>query len=103
MCVYIILPWPFSRQYDATDRSSFYDVVHWLDETACHSDAAIRILVGNKADRNSTQIQVSVEEGAALAAKHGIAFFSASARDDVNVTEVKTQARARIVLFAYCI
>eukprot|EP00403_Amphidinium_massartii_P008143 CAMPEP_0178422752 /NCGR_PEP_ID=MMETSP0689_2-20121128/27336_1 /TAXON_ID=160604 /ORGANISM="Amphidinium massartii, Strain CS-259" /LENGTH=201 /DNA_ID=CAMNT_0020044327 /DNA_START=56 /DNA_END=658 /DNA_ORIENTATION=- len=71
--------------YDVTDRASFSNAVHWLEEiTKYSSDRMPRLLVGNKRDLTSKRV-VAYEEGSELAAECGIHFFETSARDATNV------------------
>lgn len=48
-----------------------------------------KILVGNKCDITEEK-SVSTEEGARLAEEYGIGFFEASAKNDINVEQVRT-------------
>ena len=53
-----------------------------------HADAGVsKVLIGNKCDMVG-KIQVTEAEGRALADKYGIPFFLASAKNNINVTEV---------------
>lgn len=53
-----------------------------------HADQQVnKVLVGNKSVNQSAR-QVSTQEGAALAAEYDVRFIEASAKADVNVTEV---------------
>ncbi len=54
-----------------------------------HADAGVsKVLIGNKCDIVG-KIQVSEAEGRALAEKYNIPFFLASAKNNINVTEVR--------------
>ena len=53
-----------------------------------HADAGVsKVLIGNKSDMVG-KIAVTDAEGRALADKYGIPFFLASAKTNLNVTEV---------------
>lgn len=51
-----------------------------------HSDDIPKIIVGNKCD--SSQREVSFEEGQALAERHHLPFLETSAKENVNIEEV---------------
>ncbi|XP_059159903.1 ras-related protein Rab-13-like [Physella acuta] len=75
--------------YDVTNRESFAQVSKWLDELReVMSGKEAIILVGNKADDNGSNRQVSTEEGTKLAAERNIKFFESSAKCGKNVSEV---------------
>jgi len=53
--------------YDVTERDSFANVEHWVQQIRRNADARVRmVLVGNKADRGADRA-VAAEEGAARA------------------------------------
>ena len=54
------------------------------------------LLIGNKADLKADR-KVSLEEGLALAEKHGIDFIETSAKDNVNVRETFSKASLEIM------
>jgi len=71
--------------YDVTDRDSFNSIRNWVAQIQQHADVNVnKILVGNKCDMQGERL-VSLEEGQALAAEYGIAFFETSAKADINV------------------
>lgn len=71
--------------YDVCDRDSFSNVGRWVDEANRSGNKSKRlILVGNKCDMESDR-KVTSDEGQQLAAKLGIAFIEASAKDATNV------------------
>merc|ERR1712113_454950 len=71
--------------YDTTNRESFSHVNDWLSEVNRYvNESTCKILIGNKCD-NSTERQVSTEEGKTKAEEIGIAFIEASAKDATNV------------------
>ncbi len=51
------------------------------------AEDVFKVLVACKSDMDSTR-EISDEEGARLAADHGMRFFATSARDNTGVTEV---------------
>ncbi len=54
-----------------------------------HADAGVsKVLIGNKSDMVG-KVVVTEAEGRALADKYGIPFFLASAKSNLNVTEVR--------------
>mmetsp|Transcript_2297 Transcript_2297/g.4916 ORF Transcript_2297/g.4916 Transcript_2297/m.4916 type:complete len:200 (+) Transcript_2297:71-670(+) len=72
--------------YDVTDRDSFKNARHWLEEIRKYSsdEKLPRILVGSKNDLISKQV-VRCEEGQELADECGIRFVETSARNSTNV------------------
>jgi Ras-related protein Rab-8A len=74
--------------YDCGEEESFANVENWMrqiDENA--SPGVKRILVCNKCDVPDAERAVSKEKGEALAAKYGIPYFEASAKENLNVNE----------------
>jgi len=73
--------------YDITRRETFDNLQTWLDECMkfAKSDIVV-IVVGNKTDLE-TQRQVTTEEGAEFAKKHGLFFLETSAKTSDNVDE----------------
>eukprot|EP00747_Dinoflagellata_sp_TGD_P189536 gnl/TRDRNA2_/TRDRNA2_49962_c0_seq1.p1 gnl/TRDRNA2_/TRDRNA2_49962_c0~~gnl/TRDRNA2_/TRDRNA2_49962_c0_seq1.p1 ORF type:complete len:220 (-),score=33.05 gnl/TRDRNA2_/TRDRNA2_49962_c0_seq1:211-870(-) len=73
--------------YDISDRSTFTHVEFWMEQLAKHGNLAVqKILVGNKCDLEEVR-EVSREEGKALAARYGVAFFETSAKTGEAVDE----------------
>lgn len=73
--------------YDVTDRQSFKSVEKWfsqVDELSVKDSK--KILIGNKADRESMRM-VSYEEGKAVADKLGMEFIETSAKTGYEVNE----------------
>lgn len=72
--------------YDCTRPESFDNVRSWVEIIRLHASESIAlVLVGNKCDL--TDNSVPEEKGRELAKELGIAFFSTSAKNNVNVTE----------------
>ena len=73
--------------YDITDRSSFANVVEWMNQIEKNADCLVaKMLIGNKKDLDS-QREVSYEEGKELAATYNIKFMETSAKESMNVEE----------------
>lgn len=73
--------------YDITKKNTFESVERWLKELKDHADDKIVVmLVGNKCDLTDER-QVTVDEGAATAAKFGLSFLETSALEATNVDE----------------
>uniref|UniRef100_A0A4X2JTX4 RAB2B, member RAS oncogene family n=1 Tax=Vombatus ursinus TaxID=29139 RepID=A0A4X2JTX4_VOMUR len=73
--------------YDITRRNSFSHMTAWLEEARQHSDSKVIItLIGNKNDLESRR-QVTKEDGAAFARKHGLMFMETSTKTGCNVEE----------------
>jgi small GTP-binding protein len=73
--------------YAVDDRASFNDIENWVKQIKMHAASdVVKVLVGNKCD--SQKREVSHEEGSTLAKQMGVLFFEASAKENVNVTEM---------------
>ncbi|KAJ7970456.1 Ras-related protein like [Quillaja saponaria] len=75
--------------YDVTRRETFTNLVGvWAKEVELYSTnhECIKILVGNKVDRDNER-QVTREEGMALAQEHKCLFFECSAKTRKNVQQ----------------
>eukprot|EP01018_Ginkgo_biloba_P018446 Gb_13791 [translate_table: standard] len=73
--------------YDVTRRQTFTDLSDiWLKEVELHStnQDCIKMLVGNKVDRDNERV-VSKQEGLDFARKYGCLFLECSAKTCVNV------------------
>lgn len=75
--------------YDVSERHSFEHLGSWLVDVReqAEEDATVA-LVGNMADLDAEQREVSYEEGAAFAEEHGLLFFETSAKTGANVHAV---------------
>ena len=72
------------------DRSSFENIRSWVAQINQHADLAVnKVLIGNKIDIPPEKIKVSEAMGKALATEYDIQFFQTSAKNDLNVTEVR--------------
>merc|ERR1712066_1043842 len=80
--------------YDVTDKESFNNVKHWMQEIDKYAaDGVNKLLVGNKCDLSSKKV-VSHDEAKELADSLGIQFMETSAKNAHNV-EQAFQAMAR--------
>jgi len=84
--------------YDVTDRSSFQNVRHWLQEIGRYAKPGVKVLlVGTKCDLVEKKV-VSHEEAKELAEDLGnLPFLETSSKNLVNVDEA-FQAMAREIL-----
>jgi Ras-related protein Rab-18 len=75
--------------YSITDRESFTNLGHWLKEVDIYStnEAAIKLLIGNKADCTDSERSVSKDEGRAFAKERGMLFIEASAKTQEGVAQ----------------
>jgi len=72
--------------YDVSDSTTFHNIKTWtksIQENA--SEECIKVLVGNKADREDRV--VTYEQGKKLADENGMGFFETSAKTGQNVQE----------------
>merc|ERR1711967_126908 len=73
--------------YDVTDRESFNNVKHWIQEIDKYAaDGVKKLLVGNKCDLQSKKV-VSYDEAKELADSLGINFMETSAKNSHNVEQ----------------
>jgi len=77
--------------YSVGDRRSFEHVESWLHQIAQYNkmgDKVPIVLVGNKCDLEAAQRTVATEECEALARRHGLLFYEASAKTGRNVEQL---------------
>ncbi|CAI9759777.1 unnamed protein product [Fraxinus pennsylvanica] len=85
--------------YDVTRRETFTNLLKvWAKELELYSTNpdCVKILVGNKVDRDSERA-VTVEEGMALAQKHNCLFLECSARTRENVQQLFKELTMKIL------
>ncbi|KAJ7074571.1 ras-domain-containing protein [Mycena amicta] len=83
--------------YDVSNRESFDALPRWYSELETYvSDKVVKILVGNKVDKEFSR-QVSTAEGEAFATRMNSLFVEASAKTAANVKEAFTQCVERIM------
>ncbi|KAG6410093.1 hypothetical protein SASPL_128141 [Salvia splendens] len=81
--------WDTGSVYDVTRRETFTRLSKtWVKELerCCTDPDCIKILVGNKVDRENERA-VTMEEGMALAQEHECLFFECSAKTQANVKQ----------------
>ncbi|KAG6763490.1 hypothetical protein POTOM_030907 [Populus tomentosa] len=89
----------FVLVYDVTRRETFENLSDiWAKEVELYSTNhdCIKILVGNKVDRDSERA-VSREEGMALAQQHKCSFFECSAKTSENVLQCFKELTLKIL------
>ncbi len=68
----------------------------WINSIYKYSDPSIpKVLVGNKLDLEHERI-VSKSEGKKLASEHGMEYYEASAKNNVNINEVMQHIMDRV-------
>ncbi|KAJ4705008.1 Ras-related protein like [Melia azedarach] len=85
--------------YDVTRRETFTNLSDvWAKEVDLYStnQDCVKMLVGNKVDRESERV-VSREEGIALAKEHGCLFLECSAKTRENVEQCFEQLALKIM------
>ncbi|XP_057512449.1 ras-related protein RABC2a-like [Actinidia eriantha] len=85
--------------YDVTRRETFTNLSDvWAKEVDLYSTSqdCVKILVGNKVDRESERV-VSREEGIALAKEHGCLFLECSAKTRENVEQCFEELALKIM------
>merc|ERR1719361_1630980 len=80
--------------YDVTDKESFNNVKHWMQEIDKYASENVnKLLIGNKSDLSSKKV-VSYDEAKELADSLGVQFMETSAKNAHNV-EQAFQAMAK--------
>lgn len=74
--------------YDVTSGDTFANVKRWLHEIEQNCDVVNRVLVGNKNDAPNQKV-VLTEDAQRFANQMGIQLFETSAKDNINVEEVR--------------
>jgi len=83
--------------YDITNRESFEALERWFAERSRDvPESAVKIIVGNKVDKEDMR-QVPTREGAAYAARKGTLFVEASAKTAVGLREVFRDTVERVL------
>jgi Ras-related protein Rab-1A len=73
--------------YDVTDKDSFNNVSHWMQEIEKYAaDGVNKLLIGNKCDLSSKKV-VSYDEAKELADGLGVKFMETSAQNAHNVEQ----------------
>ena len=73
--------------YDITDRLTFDNVKHWLEQINQFSQREVcKIIIGNKCDLEDKR-QVSFDEGNELASTNQIKFYETSSKEGLNVQD----------------
>jgi len=75
--------------YDVTSGDTFANVKRWLHEIEQNCDVVNRVLVGNKNDAPNQKV-VLTEDAQRFANQMGIQLFETSAKDNINVEEVRS-------------
>eukprot|EP00026_Physarum_polycephalum_P011589 Phypoly_transcript_11824.p1 GENE.Phypoly_transcript_11824~~Phypoly_transcript_11824.p1 ORF type:complete len:167 (+),score=14.73 Phypoly_transcript_11824:634-1134(+) len=70
--------------YDVTDERSFSNIRTWIAGMPPHSEAASKLIVGNKCDLDDKRA-ISIPKGQALAQEYGFNFVETSAKTNTNV------------------
>ena len=76
--------------YDVTDEKTFQNIEEWLvciAENTHEFQIIQKILLANKTDLNPDLHRISESEGRQLGAKHGIDFYSVSAKNGIGINE----------------
>lgn len=82
--------------YDVTDKESFNNVKHWIQEIDKYAaDGVKKLLVGNKCDLMSKKV-VSYDEAKELADSLNIQFMETSAKNSHNVEQAFTMMASEI-------
>ena len=86
--------------YDVTRRETFDSLEDvWMREVEMYAtiDAAARMVVGNKTDRGDAAREVSADEGAAFARRHGCLFAETSAKAGRGVSAAFEEVMLKVL------
>ncbi|KAF9087530.1 hypothetical protein BGX23_008054 [Mortierella sp. AD031] len=84
--------------YDVSNRDSFNDLQTWFNEldTYCSSKEVVRMIVGNKVDKESSR-EVSKQEGQEFARKLQTLFVECSAKTKLGVQQAFDELVQQII------
>ncbi|KAI9323309.1 P-loop containing nucleoside triphosphate hydrolase protein [Dichotomocladium elegans] len=84
--------------YDVTKRESFDNLKMWWNEVETYtpSSEVVKMVVGNKVDKESSRV-VSFKEGGAFARKMGTLFIECSAKANIGVREAFEELVTKII------
>ncbi|KAF9915302.1 hypothetical protein BX616_006463 [Lobosporangium transversale] len=84
--------------YDVSNRDSFNDLQTWFNEldTYCSSKEVVRMIVGNKVDKDSSR-EVSRQEGQELARQLQTLFVECSAKTKLGVQQAFDELVQQII------
>ncbi|CAO3573474.1 unnamed protein product [Mortierella alpina] len=84
--------------YDVSSRDSFNDLQTWFNEldTYCSSKEVVRMIVGNKVDKESSR-EVSKQEGQEFARKLQTLFVECSAKTKLGVQQAFDELVQQII------
>jgi len=84
--------------YDVSNRDTFDALQNWFTElnTYCSSKEVVKMIVGNKVDKESSRV-VTYKEGAALAQKLGTLFIECSAKTRSGVKDAFEELVVKII------
>nr|AOC97464.1 Rab family protein [Volvariella volvacea] len=78
--------------YDVTDKESFDSLSHWYSELEKHAATPlVKMLVGNKTDKEEYLHQISATEGHLYASRMNSLFMETSVESGINVHEMFTE------------
>lgn len=72
--------------FDKTNRESFHNFEHWINDFRHMLDDIQIVIVGNKSD--VYHFSVHTDEAIELANKYDAQYYETSAKDDVNIREI---------------
>ncbi|KAF9151337.1 hypothetical protein BG015_006818 [Linnemannia schmuckeri] len=87
-----------AQVYDVSNRDSFNDLQTWFNEldTYCSSKEVVRMIVGNKVDKESSR-EVSRQEGQEFARKLQTLFVECSAKTKLGVQQAFDELVQQII------
>ena len=88
--------------YDITNRKSFDSIKEWLREVNdyCTSDNVIKMLVGNKVDKNDQRV-VQKSEAIEFARSNNMLFIETSAKTQTGITQCFHELVQKVYLFCF--
>lgn len=86
--------------YDVSSRASFTALTSWFRELSTYtSPEVVKIIVGNKVDKETFSREVSTKEGEEYARRMGCLFLECSAKANLGVEEAFKELVLRVWFF----
>jgi hypothetical protein len=83
--------------YDVSSRASFTALTSWFRELSTYtSPEVVKIIVGNKVDKETFSREVTTKEGEEYARRMGCLFLECSAKANLGVEEAFKELVARV-------
>ncbi len=83
--------------YDITDEDSFSNLKMWYDEIINHASSNVKIVIcGTKIDLEAKRV-ISTARAQAFCDSYGFAYFETSAKNNLNIDTIFTEASQQLI------